>query len=78
MKFLKQGDEISSNIFNQLEEKRLEMLARGVDVINLSIGTPDFTPDEHVMRAVQEAAMDPENYKYTLSDIPELTAAVCI
>ncbi len=76
MKFLKQGDEISSNIFNQLEEKRLEMLARGVDVINLSIGTPDFTPDEHVMRAVQEAAMDPENYKYTLSDIPELTAAV--
>lgn len=76
MKFLKQDDEISSNIFNQLEEKRQEMLARGVDVINLSIGTPDFTPDAHVMRAVQEAAADPESYKYTLHDIPELITAV--
>ncbi|MGN1030882.1 MAG: aminotransferase class I/II-fold pyridoxal phosphate-dependent enzyme, partial [Butyricicoccaceae bacterium] len=76
MKFIRQGDEVAPNIFNQLEDKRQEMLARGVDVINLSVGTPDFPPADHVMRTVQEAASDPKNYKYTLGDIPELTAAV--
>lgn len=76
MKFVKQGDEVSPNIFNQLEEKRREMTARGMDVINLSVGTPDFKPDEHVMRALQQAAADPESYKYTLGDLPELTSAV--
>ena len=45
-------------------------------MINLSIGTPDFQPDTHVVQTVSEAALDPENYKYTLGDIPELKEAV--
>lgn len=77
MRFIKFGQETESNIFNQLDEKKQQLLSRGVDVINLSIGTPDFAPDTHVMQAVAQAASEPENYKYSMNDTPELTDAVC-
>lgn len=77
MKFIKVGQNIESNIFNQLDEKKRELQAKGVDIINLSIGTPDFQPDAHVMQAVQQAASKPEMYKYALNDQPQLLDAVC-
>lgn len=76
MRFQKFGQETESNIFNQLDEKKQQLSARGVDVINLSIGTPDFAPDAHVMQAVSEAARKPENYKYSIHDTLELIEAV--
>ncbi len=76
MRFMKFGQESESNIFNQLDEKKQELAARGVDVINLSIGTPDFQPGRHVMQAVSAAALDPDNYKYSINDTPALTGAV--
>ena len=71
-----ENEDIDKNIFNRLEDCRQQVLARGQEVINLSIGTPDFQPDTHVVQTVSEAALDPENYKYTLGDIPELKEAV--
>lgn len=59
MEFLKAGEPVESNIFNQLDEKKRALIEKGVDVINLSIGTPDFQPDRHVMEAVSRAALDP-------------------
>ena len=76
MRFLKFGQDTESNIFNQHDDKKRELQARGVDVINLSIGTPDFAPDAHVMQAVSAAAEEPENYKYSMNDTPELVRAV--
>lgn len=76
MRFMKFGQESESNIFNQLDEKKKELAARGVDVINLSIGTPDFQPDKHVMQAVSAAALDPNNYKYSINDTDALVGAV--
>ena len=76
MRFLKFGQDTESNTFNQLDDKKRELQARGVDVINLSIGTPDFAPDAHVMQAVSAAAEEPENYKYSMNDTPELVRAV--
>ena len=76
MRFMKLGQTSESNIFNQLDEKKRELAARGVDVINLSIGTPDFQPDLHVMQAVSEAALQPENYKYSINDTGALIGAV--
>lgn len=76
MRFMKRGQAVDSNIFNQLDQKKKEILASGGDVINLSIGTPDFAPDEHVMQAVAEACRNPENYKYAMEDTPGLVSAV--
>ena len=77
MDFLKAGEPVESNIFNQLDEKKRALIEKGVDVINLSIGTPDFQPDKHVMEAVSRAALDPDMYKYSLTETPELLDAVC-
>ena len=52
-------------------------LHRGKPVYNFTVGTPDFKPDESVMKVVSEAALDPENYKYSLGDTDELLDAVC-
>ena len=49
MKFIKAGEIADSNIFNKLDERKKSLLEGGMDVINLSIGTPDFQPGKHVM-----------------------------
>ncbi|MEG1474017.1 MAG: aminotransferase class I/II-fold pyridoxal phosphate-dependent enzyme [Christensenella sp.] len=64
------------NIFSKLEEKKAELLAAGREVINLSVGTPDFKPDDHVIAALKEAAGVADNFKYSLADMPELIDAV--
>lgn len=76
MQFLKAGEPAESNIFNQLDERKRALLQSGKDVINLSIGTPDFQPDSHVMEAVSRAALDPEQYKYSLNETRALLDAV--
>lgn len=68
--------EYEEGIFQVLNEKKKEVEQKGRKVYNLSVGTPDFKPAEYVMKAVAEAASKPENYKYALSDLPELTEAV--
>jgi len=65
-----------ANILQVLEERRAELAAKGADIINLSVGTPDRPPAEHVMQAVAAASANPHNYKYTLIDPPALTDAV--
>ena len=63
-------------IFTVLNEKKNEMVKEGKKIYNLSVGTPDFEPPEHIRKAVAEAALKPENYKYSLTDLPELTEAM--
>lgn len=65
-----------AGIFQVLNEKKDAAEKQGKKIYNLSVGTPDFSPAEHIMNAVVEAAQKPENYKYALVDIPELIAAV--
>ena len=65
-----------ANILQVLETRRSQLCSQGADIINLSIGTPDRPPPEHVMRAINEASAKPNNYKYTIVDPPALTDAV--
>lgn len=67
---------IRPGIFSALNEKKEELLSQGRKVYNLSVGTPDFKPAPHIMKAMQEACGNPENYKYALADLPELLNAV--
>ena len=76
MQFIKAGQTAESNIFNRLDERKRALIAGGADVINLSIGTPDFQPDVHVMEAVSRAALEPAQYKYSLTETPALLTAV--
>lgn len=74
--FAKRMDTFRPGIFNVLNDKKNEMIRAGRTVYNLSVGTPDFLPDENVMRVMQEACKDPDNYKYSLGNLPELVEAV--
>ena len=69
-------NDFKQGIFGALNDKKEELVRAGRKVYNLSVGTPDFQPAPHVMKAMQDACADPENYKYSLADLPELLAAV--
>lgn len=65
-----------TGIFAALNDKKIEMIKSGRKVYNLSVGTPDFEPAPHIVKALSEAAADPKNYGYALRDMPELLEAV--
>lgn len=69
-------EQFEEGIFQVLNEKRRAVESQGKRVYNFSVGTPDFKPAQHIIDAVCTAAAKPENYKYSLRDIPELTEAV--
>ena len=74
--FSKKSCGIEGGIFNTLNDKKKELLNKGMKVYNFSIGTPDFQPAGHIMEAMQEACKNPQNYKYAIDDKPELIAAM--
>jgi len=65
-----------TNILQILEARKCQLAAGGLDIINLSAGTPDRPPAQHVMQTISDASKNPENYKYTLIDPPALISAV--
>ena len=76
LSFAKRMDSFQPGIFNVLDDKKRQLQAQGRTIYNLSIGTPDFLPDKHVMDALVEAAGKADNYKYALNELPELVEAV--
>lgn len=76
IQFAKRMQDYEEGIFQVLDEKRKACIAQGKTVYNLSVGTPDFEVAPHIREAVTKAAAIPENYKYALSDMPELIEAV--
>ncbi len=74
--FSKMANEFQPGIFTILNEKKEALEEKGMTIHNLSVGTPDFEPSEEVMEAVSKAALLPQNYRYSLKDMPELTKAM--
>ena len=77
MEFSKRLDLFGDEIFAALNERKVALEAQGRTIYNLSVGTPDFAPAEHIRKAMMDAAADPQNWKYSLRDLPELLDAVC-
>lgn len=75
MRFSSRLGESESAIFLELDLLKQARLAKGLDVLNLSVGTPDLPPARHVMEALEEASRHPELYKYAIQDLPELLDA---
>lgn len=76
MQFSKRLDCFGDEVFATLNARRRALEAEGREVIDLSVGTPDFEPPAHIKEALISAAQDSENWKYSLHDIDELTSAV--
>ncbi len=76
LKFADRMESFKEGIFTTLANIKAERLKAGKPVYDLSVGTPDFLPEKHVMDALVEAAKVPENYKYAIVDSDEMIEAV--
>ena len=65
--FLKLADRLSyvpSYIFAKLDAEKQELQKKGVDVIDLSLGSPDLPSPEVVIEECIKAVKEPINYRY--------------
>jgi LL-diaminopimelate aminotransferase len=51
-------------LFAGIDKAKQEARARGVDVIDLSVGDPDLPTPDHIVQALKQAANDSSNHQY--------------
>ena len=77
MKFSDRVKRVKPSFTLEMTSRAAELRAKGVDVINFSVGEPDFNTPDHIIRAGKEA-MDNGFTKYTAgSGMIELREAIC-
>ena len=73
------SDRISEIVESQtlaMTKRSRELKATGVDVINLSIGEPDFDTPKHIIDAASKAMADGYTHYPPVSGLPELRTAI--
>ncbi|WP_033827664.1 pyridoxal phosphate-dependent aminotransferase [Bacillus andreraoultii] len=69
---------LPTQFFASLVDKVNQAIEEGRDVINLGQGNPDQPTPNHIIKALQEAASDPMNHKYSpFRGLKEFKEAVC-
>ena len=51
-------------LFKEIDRKKAEVKARGVDIIDLGVGDPDLPTPEHIIGEMKRAVDDPANHQY--------------
>jgi len=60
----KRLDKIPPYLFAELDRKRDELAAKGVDIINMGVGDPDQPTPAHIVSAMHQAIDDPSTHNY--------------
>ncbi len=68
---------MTGSIFTEVANRKREAIKQGIDVIDLSVGSPDLPPSPVVVNTLVKYAGDPTKYGYTLTGIPDFHHAVC-
>jgi LL-diaminopimelate aminotransferase len=68
---------LATSIFTEVSNRKLEAIKNGMDVIDLSVGSPDFQPPSFVVDALVKYAKDTSKYGYMLKGTSEFNEAVC-
>lgn len=76
MKLASRINRFQEEIFTLVDQKRQAVEKSGKRIFNMSIGTPDFEPATALKEAMKEAVEEPNAWKYSLYDLPELKQAV--
>jgi len=64
-------------LFAQLDKQKAEERAKGKDLIDLSIGSPNVPPPKEVVEALKKAVDNPQNHRYSsFEGDPEFKSAV--
>ncbi len=53
-------------LFKEIDEKKEQVRARGVDIIDLGVGDPDLPTPEFIVERMREAVRDPGTHRYPL------------
>lgn len=64
MKFAQRLAKIPPYLFAEINQRKSELIAQGVDVINIGVGDPDFPTLPHIISAMHSAVDDPNNHNY--------------
>jgi len=51
-------------LFAEIDRLKAELIAGGVDVINLGVGDPDLPTPSHIIQRLAQTAKDPANHQY--------------
>jgi LL-diaminopimelate aminotransferase len=76
MQFSERMNRFGESVFTSLKSVRAAREAEGKWVCDLSIGTPNIPPAQHLLDTMARECADPKNYVYAISDLPELQDAV--
>lgn len=60
-----------------MSQKSNELKAQGIDVINMSVGEPDFNTPEYIKQAAKKAIDDNFSFYSPVAGFPDLKKAVC-
>lgn len=52
------------HFFSARDEKIQKLRSRGVDIVNMDVGSPDLPPPQHVLVELNHSAQRPENHGY--------------
>ena len=64
-------------LFKEIDRKKTELRAKGIDLIDLGIGDPDLPTPPHIVEAMKKAVADSVNHRYpSYSGMLEFRAAV--
>ncbi len=64
MQFAKRLEKIPPYLFAEIDRKRNELIAQGIDIINMGVGDPDKPTPAHILQAMHEAIEDPATHNY--------------
>jgi LL-diaminopimelate aminotransferase len=59
---------LGSAIFAEVAEWKQQVISKGIDIIDLGIGSPDQPPSPKIIEALVEAVRNPSNYGYPTSE----------
>ncbi|MDO7787444.1 LL-diaminopimelate aminotransferase [Desulforamulus aquiferis] len=76
MKLAQRMQSLTPGIFTELARAKAKVEARGLKVINLSVGSPDLPPAPHIIEALRKGVENPNNYTYPLEGKLELHQAL--
>lgn len=60
----KRLQKIPPYLFAEINRKREELVAQGIDIINMAVGDPDKPTPAHILQAMHEAIDDAANHNY--------------
>ncbi|AFY50000.1 aspartate/tyrosine/aromatic aminotransferase [Nostoc sp. PCC 7524] len=60
----KRLQKIPPYLFAEINRKREELVAQGIDIINMAVGDPDKPTPAHILQAMHEAIDDTANHNY--------------